>query len=277
MNRILRYFSLIAFGAVLATALHFIMDFTGRGQSGNEAALPGRQATIEEKPYDAAMPKISAKKLFPVSATDGWQVEIYSQTDDALRDDVHDLPKHWNGSHNNPRATDLLGSFMHTGSWVDLAEFRKHDGIFVAAPVTIAVRGYIYADADDDFVFAMHFQNRSATKAGGAGSDASKTSWIRCKADVALNGMQKVIGSRARFDTHAAKAELRAAEPISLKGPGWHLVEASIACSLPPKTDPADIAFRICARRSADRGFSPLRPVMPMAEARRTPTVESKI
>lgn len=277
MNRVLRYISLIAFGAVLATALHFSIDFNGRGQAENETALPARQVTIEEKPYDVAMPKIAAKKLFRVSATDGWRVEIYSQTDGALRDDAHNLPKLRNGSQTERRATDLLGSFMHTGSWVDLAEFRKHDGIFVAAPVTIAVRGYIYADADDDFVFAMHFQNRAATKAGGAGSDASKTSWIRCKADVALNGAQRVIGSRARFDTHAAKAELRAAEPISLKGPGWHLVEASIACSLPPNTDPADIAFRICARRSADRGFSPLRPVMPMAEARRTPAVENRI
>ena len=277
MNRILRYFSLITFGAVLATALHFLIDLNGDSQAENKAALSARQATIEEKQQDAAMPKIAAKKLFPVSATDGWRVEIYSQTDGALREDAHKLQGNENGSRTGHQATDLLGSFMHTGSWVDLAEFRKHDGIFVAAPVTIAVRGYIYAASDDDFVFAMHFQNRGATKAGEAGSEASKTSWIRCKADVALNGMQKVIGSRARFDTHAAKAELRSAKPISLKGPGWHLVEASIACSLPPKIDPADIAFRICARRSADRGFSPLRPVMPLAEARRTPSVESRI
>lgn len=246
MFRIARYTLLITFGAVLATSISVLLNIIDRREP-PLAVKTARELPIERRVERA--PVYPAERLTPIPATLGWQVDVFSQ--DGVLPDTRASKK------------NLLGSFLHTGNWIDLAEFRKHDGIYVAAPSSIKLRGYMYADTDDDVFFAVHFNNFAAKKV-----DQARTKLISCKVTMRLNNSVKVLDRNIKIDTRTARAELRADRSLKLDGGGWHYIEATFACQLPDFMNQSDIAVRICERRGRASSFAPVRPVMPLEKGR---------
>ena len=192
-------------------------------------------------------PAYPAEVITPIPATLGWQVDVFSQ-DGVLPD-------------TRARRQNLLGSFLHTGNWIDLAEFRKHDGIYVAAPSSMKLRGYLYTESDDEMFFAVHFNNFAAKTV-----DQNRTRLISCKVTMKMNGSATVIDRVIKIDTRTARAELRADKPVTLDGGGWHKMEAKVACQLPDFINASDIAVRICARRGGENSYAPVQPVTPLED-----------
>ncbi|MBL4720670.1 MAG: hypothetical protein JKY20_06025 [Alphaproteobacteria bacterium] len=263
MSKTFQNITLISFGAILALSLNILVDLWRHNQTIQETLIQENEAAREN--LNAGTNRFSNGAFFLAAAMSAWQVEVYSQEEQAFLNWPKDATSaNWKAP-SHDKTTKLLGRFMHTGSWVDMAEYRKHQGIFVATPVSITMRGYIFSESDDDFVFAVHFDNRAAQRFSRNKYAKDKTAWIRCNATLKINETKAVIRDFTRFDARTANAELRAVQSISLSGSGWHLVEASVSCSLPRNVDAADISFRLCARRSSEGGFSPLRPVMPLS------------
>lgn len=256
MKRLIRYASLITFGALLATGVMKFLAQTEQSAGAEKIAMPEPHETQESTRERSQRRMYPLEALIPMPAALGWQVDVYPQGTK-----IFDA---------KAEKTSLLGSFIHTGSWIDLAEFRKHEGIYVASPSTIKLRGYIYVPDDSDYYFAVHFNNFAATKV-----DPGKTLWVACKAEVRVNNTWTAIDSRTRFDARIGRAELRAEKPIFMSGGSWHAIEASIACDLPPSINAADIAVRICTRRSGDSIYRPVRPVTPISEAHISKLIDS--
>lgn len=123
MNRTFRYISLITFGAVLATGINYSTKPAYHDRvSPQTQHLPAKNVP-KDAAQKAAEPKYSTKELYRVSALNGWRVEVYSQPVGALRGATGNLSSVPHLVPKSSRTADLLGSFEHTGSWVDLAEY----------------------------------------------------------------------------------------------------------------------------------------------------------
>jgi hypothetical protein len=264
MKKTISTLSLVIFGAILATGVNMYFYLWPDAPPLSEVETARNHLLAETR-------QPLANSFIQAPAMNGWRVDVYAQEGLQSQDWTTEAAfVDWKPSARD-QTTKLLGRFMHTGSWVDMAEYRKHSGIFVATPVSISIRGYLFAEFDDDYVFAVHFNNRATNRASAENFKSERTTWIRCKVSLKLNDAKVAIQDIARFDSHTSKAELRSMQPVALSGGGWHLIENSVSCILPRTIDAADISFRICMRRRSEGGFSPVQPVMPLAKPERAP------
>ena len=147
------------------------------------------------------------------------------------------------------------GGFIHTASWISLADYKKHEGIFLSGDAAVNLRGLFQPTDKGQYVFAVHMQ---IVVDGDDNGDAAPL--VSCYAHLTdgsgkelINGKMLVDGKRpkgALISNVALEAGLSNAKEISL----------SFVCDGQRQFDAEKIMFRLCFRKAEDTKFQPLVP-----------------
>lgn len=147
------------------------------------------------------------------------------------------------------------GGFIHTASWISLADYKKHEGIFLSGDAAVNLRGLFQPTDKGQYVFAVHMQ---IVVDGDDNDDAAPL--VSCYAHLTdgsgkelINGKMLVDGKRpkgALISNVALEAGLSNAKTISL----------SFVCDGQRQFDAEKIMFRLCFRKAEDTKFQPLVP-----------------
>jgi hypothetical protein len=147
------------------------------------------------------------------------------------------------------------GGFIHTASWISLADYKKHEGIFLSGDAAVNLRGLFQPMDQGRYVFAVHMEIVVDSDNNG---DAAPL--VSCYAHLTdgsgkqlINGKMLVDGNRpkgALISNVALEAGLSNAKAISL----------SFVCDGQRQFAAEKIMFRLCFRKAEDTNFQPLVP-----------------
>ena len=156
----------------------------------------------------------------------------------------------------NIRQSHDAGSFIHTGSWMDLEEHREHEGIFLAADAAFNVRGMFIPTMTGDYVFAVHmlYSRRE---------NADRPTAVICHVDVKVADQASVVAGKMMAYGKVEKAALLAPATVFLPAGQPQLVDAVIACDVPKDVAGKNVAIRICVRHKNDQSYRPVLAYLP--------------
>lgn len=154
-----------------------------------------------------------------------------------------------------PGEDSFAGSFVHTGSWIALDEYKKHEGIFLSGNAELRMQGQFKPKMSGDYLFAVHM--KVATKAGEENRDVPTVS---CYARVNDQNHVEIIKGKMLVDSARMKGALISTAPVFVGKEAPRLLKVSFQCNGVPKLDSSRILFRICFRKIEEASFRPLVP-----------------
>ncbi|MBT5665506.1 MAG: hypothetical protein HOJ06_09215 [Rhodospirillaceae bacterium] len=240
----------VIFTALVSGGFSYRISQSDQSQSRNDsqqADLDRRLQVLETK-LDGAIAMLN----HPVASTEvrsgqrkGWHVRAFQPPE----------PANYLA---NLRKSNDSGSFVHTGSWINMLQHREHEGIYLPADAAFNIRGQFVPNKTGDHVFAVHM-----AYAGGKGQRQVQT--IGCHVNVKIAGQAPVVAGKLKADSLIHNATLVAPIKIFLSAGRPELVDALIACDLPVGVSGKNVAFRICVRHESETGFRPVPAYLPEA------------
>lgn len=252
MNRHNNLLHSILAGTAAATILSLISGVTGysigRAQDNYPLAELNKNVKLLEAKLDNAMASMSLPADLPGTLPvrrKGWLVRAFEPAKPAnnlaaLRD-----------------ANDA-GSFVHTGSWINMQQHREHEGIFLPADAALNSRGLFIPDKTGNYVFAMHMSYTGD-------EDQRQVRTVACFVDVKTSDQTAVIAGKLTADSMTQKATLLAPDKLFLTAGHPELLDTLVACDMPPGVSGKNVAFRICVRHESETGFRPVPAYLPDA------------
>lgn len=172
----------------------------------------------------------------------GWAVRIF------------EAPKHRN-SPKSVNATAYAGAFIHTGSWISLDEYKKHEGIFLSGEAALNLRGEFHPRKTSDYVFAVHMKMLPESE-----NSLEKAPTVSCYTRLMDGKGTEILRGKMLVDGVRAKGALIADQPINISSNEHRKLDFSFVCDGKPRLDGAKIMFRLCVRKASDPSFRPLVP-----------------
>jgi hypothetical protein len=220
-----------------------------KGGDGSEDA--DRLARLEDRlaEAEAALTTWPEHALEPVEAVRGWRVAVF------------DAPAPHDGGRWAEAGRDA-GRFVHTAPWIELAEHRQHDGIFLPGSAGLHLTGRAFAPATGPYELALHMEVAALPDAA-----ASARRLVSCYVTVIVDGHHRVLDGD--LDVTAGPAPARGSlngQPVSLAGRVWHEIDARVSCALPDGLDGSDVMLRLCWRAPGESGFRPIDARIPVVE-----------
>lgn len=156
-----------------------------------------------------------------------------------------------------PGEDSFAGSFVHTGSWIALDEYKKHEGIFLSGNAELRMQGQFTPEMSGDYVFAVHM--KVTNKEGEQKQDVPTVS---CYARVGDQNRVEILKGKMLVDRTRTKGALISAAPVFVGKEAPRLLNVSFKCNGMPKLDSGRILFRICFRKAEEASFKPLVPTL---------------
>lgn len=172
----------------------------------------------------------------------GWAVRIYEAP--RQRSDVQQIS-----------SQDYAGAFIHTGSWISLDDYKKHDGIFLSGEAALNLRGQFRPDREGRYVFAVHMKIVSDHEDERHGVPV-----VSCYARLIDHQGRQLINGKMLVDGKRSKGALTSKQPVAAGNGQAHFLDLSFACDGQPKLQGEKILFRLCFRKAEDPKFRPLVP-----------------
>ena len=219
----------------------------GKAKSGNEASVNQRLETLERK-LDSALEGLTQAAYpsgSPTPHSEGWRVRVFAPPSPA--NNLAGL-----------RNTNDAGSFVHTGSWMDLEEHQKHEGIFLPADAAFHVQGLFIPSQSGDYIFAMHMRL-------GGRDDQGKAASVACHVNLRVADSSAIDAGKLLANGAVEKAALVAEKPVVLSAGRPGLIDAVVACDLPRGVSGKDVSIRICVRHKSEPSYRPVPAHLPAA------------
>ena len=228
------------FAAVLSTAFVAIASFQYAGLRSELSKIQADIASIRAS--SPAQAGSVGSSLSNPSLIRGWSVRIF------------EAPKH-RGSSFSVNGSAYAGAFIHTGSWISLDEYKKHDGIFLSGEAALNLRGEFHPKDTAHYVFAVHMKMIPEEEASVENSPT-----VSCYARLQGNGGREILRGKMLVDEDRLKGALIAEQAVKVRFGEHSSLDFSFVCDGKPKLDSAKILFRLCVRKVDDPSFRPLVP-----------------
>ncbi len=219
----------------------------GQAKDSDETAVDQRLDALERK-LDNALEGLT-QAAYPTGTltqhSEGWRVRVFAPPSPA-------------NNLGGLRSANDAGSFVHTGSWMDLEEHQKHEGIFLPAYAAFHVRGLFIPSQSGDYVFAMHMRF-------GGRDDQGKATSVACHVNLGVADRDRLIAGKLLADGVVEKAALVAESPVMLFAGRPGMVDAVVACDLPRGVSGKDVSIRICVRHKSEASYRPVPAHLPGA------------
>lgn len=150
---------------------------------------------------------------------------------------------------------DYAGAFIHTGSWISLDDYKKHDGIFLSGEAALNLRGQFRPQRSGQYVFAVHMKIVSDKD-----SDQHGVPTVSCYARLLDQHGQELISGKMLVDGKRSKGALISKLPVAAGNEAARFLDLSFTCDGQPKLQGEKILFRLCFRKAEDPKFRPLVP-----------------
>ncbi len=219
----------------------------GKAKSGDATSVDQRLEALERK-LDSTLAELT-QVAYPTGAltphSEGWRVRAF-------------VPPSPANNLDGLRTANDAGSFVHTGSWMDLEEHQKHEGIFLPAYAAFHVQGLFIPSQSGDYVFAMHMRF-------GGRDDQGRATSVACHVNLGVADRDAIIAGKLLADGMVEKAALVAESPVMLFAGRPGLVDAVVACDLPRGVSGKDVSIRICVRHKNETSYRPVPAHLPAA------------
>ncbi len=219
----------------------------GKAKSDREASVNQRLDALERK-LDSALVGLTQAvhpSGSPTPHSEGWRVRVFAPPSPANNLD-------------GLRNANDAGSFVHTGSWMDLEEHQEHDGIFLPADAAFHVQGLFIPSQSGDYIFAMHMRL-------GGRDDQGKATSVACHVNLRVADSSAIAAGKLLANGAVEKAALVAEKPVALFAGRPGLVDAVVACDLPRGMSGKDVSIRICVRHKSEPSYRPVPAHLPAA------------
>lgn len=117
----------------------------------------------------------------------GWAVRIF------------EAPKH-RSMGQDVRGAAYAGAFIHTGSWISLDEYKKHEGIFLSGDPALNLRGEFRPRQAGDHIFAVHMKLLPANR-----TSIDKSPRVSCYARLLDSKGNEILSGKMLVDDARAK------------------------------------------------------------------------
>ena len=174
----------------------------------------------------------------------GWAVRIYEAP--RLRSDTKSIS-----------SQDYAGAFIHTGSWISLDDYKKHEGIFLSGEAALSLRGQFRPSRKGRYVFAVHMKI-----VPDVGENVRDVPTISCYARLVDQSGNQLLNGKMLVDGQHTKGALISKTSISAGQNDARLLDLSFTCDGRPKIEGEKILFRLCFRKAEDAKFQPLVPIL---------------
>ena len=148
---------------------------------------------------------------------------------------------------------DYAGAFIHTGSWISLDDYKKHDGIFLSGEAALNLRGQFRPNRAGQYVFAVHMKIVADSE-----HDLDGTPTVSCYARLLDQNGQELLNGKMLVDGKRSKGALISKLPVAAGEDAARFLDLSFACDGQPKLQGEKILFRLCFRKAEDPKFRPL-------------------
>jgi hypothetical protein len=147
------------------------------------------------------------------------------------------------------------GAFIHTGSWISLADYKKHEGIFFSGDAAMNLRGLFRPADSGKYVFAVHMKVVS-----DIGDNAQDDPMVSCYAHLADQTGQELLNGKMLVDGKHPKGALISKIAVNASRSDAKALSLSFVCDGQRQLDGEKILFRLCFRKAGDAKFQPLVP-----------------
>lgn len=147
------------------------------------------------------------------------------------------------------------GAFIHTGSWISLADYKKHEGIFLSGDAALNLRGLFRPDDSGRYVFAVHMKMLSDSD-----DNAQDAPTVSCYAHLADQTGQQLLNGKMLVDGKHPKGALISTISVNASRADVKALSLSFVCDGQRQFDGEKILFRLCFRKTGDAKFQPLVP-----------------
>ena len=172
----------------------------------------------------------------------GWAVRIY------------EAPRHRSDTKSISNQ-GYAGAFIHTGSWISLDDYKKHEGIFLSGEAALSLRGQFRPSRAGKYVFAVHLK-----VVPDEGEDVRDVPTISCYARLVDQSGAHLLNGKMLVDGKHTKGALISKTPVSASMDEARLLDLSFTCDGHPKIEGEKVLFRLCFRKIEDAKFRPLVP-----------------
>lgn len=209
------------------------------GASPLSTSLERRIASLEARLLSREDPKLlSGRDNVTTSEKEsqkGWRVYVFPPVQS---------PHTLNGLRTEPHA----GSFIHTGSWIDLSDHEAHEDVFLSGAAALQLRGNFSPESAGEHILAIHMNYRPT-------SDFEEPAVIVCYASVNVGSEPSVVKGKLTAGSNARRAAIIGETSVFLRDSEQHLVDAVVSCILPKEVSGKHISLRICVRKKSESRF----------------------
>ena len=147
------------------------------------------------------------------------------------------------------------GAFIHTGSWISLADYKKHEGIFLSGDAALNLRGLFRPSTAGSYVFAVHMKVVAEND-----QNMQDTPRVSCYAHLADQTGRELLNGKMLVDANQPKGALISTLAVNASESDARALSLSFVCDGPKPLEGEKILFRLCYRKAGAAKFQPLVP-----------------